>query len=137
MFKPQKKYNPLYDPKTDNLPIDPRVQEEVINTPSEDPTGFSAEDRTFLQTVISKIDSGEIRLFDTSSLINQTAYDAFDHSTRGKVDQNAFNLLADIRQIKKLYDMKHDRSFQIQNLIHHIRMTKERFERDFGNVFII
>lgn len=133
----QSKYNPLFDPKTDNLPIDPQVQKETINEPKADPTGVNDQDQQFLQMLIAKIDSGEMHLYQPASIINQRVYATFDEKDQGRIDQNAVNLLAIIRQIKQLWDAGFRETFQIQNLVHQIRMTKERLEEHHGDIFII
>lgn len=131
------KYNPLYDPATDNLPIDQTVQKEIINKPSLLPTSVTDENKQLLLLILSKIESGEIKLMDPSSLINQTVYEKLDEISQGKVDQNAFNLMAVIRQIKGLCESGYQDSYQTQNLVQSLRFTKERLEKDLGNVFII
>lgn len=137
MYKPSNQYNPLYDPKTDNLPIDPHVQKEVINKPQSDSAGVDQRDQEFLSLLLLQIESGEINLYQPDSLIRHEVYEKLDEKDQGKVDQNAFNLLAVLRQIKGLWDSGYRDTFQIQNLAHQIRVTKERLEHDYGNVFIM
>lgn len=132
-----KKYNPLYDPATDNLPIDPRVQSDVINAPKNLPSGMSQEDQSFLETLIQLVDSGKINLYSPSSLLNQTVYTQLSEQDQGKVDMEAINMLSTIRQIHGLYKAGFTQTFQIENLVRHLRLLKERLEGISGDVFII
>ena len=133
----QKKYNPLYDEATNDLPIDPKVQEEIINKPQVDPQAFSEEDETFLQHVIQLIESKKIQLYLPSSLLNPELYAKLTPETQGKIDMEAFNILASIRQIHGLYMLGHTHTYQIKNLVHLVRLQKERTEGIQGDVFII
>ncbi len=133
----QKKYNPLYDEATNDLPIDPKVQAEVINKPQEDPEGVLQEDEAFLQNVIHLIEIKKIQLHLPSSLINQEVYAKLSEDIQGKIDMEAFNILASIRQIHGLYMLGHTHSYQIKNLGHLVRLQKERTEGIQGDVFII
>lgn len=132
-----KKYNPLYDPATDNLPIDPRVQKDVINTPAVDPTGVNPDDQAFLEKIVNMIDTGKINVLKPSSIINDQTYLLLSEEAQGKVDMESMNMLASIRQIHGLYKTGYSQSFQIQNLVHHLRLLKERLEGISGDVFII
>ena len=132
-----KKYNPLYDSATDNLPIDEKVQQEIINTPQNDPTGVDPADAEFLTKLMQLIEKGTIDLHRPSSLINSTIYDALTEDVQGKVDLEAFNMLSEIRQIHGLYQAGYTQTFQIQNLVHQVRLQKERLEGVSGDVFIL
>ncbi|MBI2463752.1 hypothetical protein HYV57_02250 [Candidatus Peregrinibacteria bacterium] len=132
-----KKYNPLYDPATDNLPIDERVQKDVINTPAVDPTGVNPDNQAFLEKIVNMIDTGKINVLKPSSIINDQAYSQLSEEAQGKVDMESINMLASIRQIHGLYKTGYSQSYQIQNLVHHLRLLKERLEGVSGDVFII
>lgn len=135
--KKPKNYNPLFDPATDNLPIDPKVQKKVINDPKSDPSGVSQDDTEFLNMVMDKVERGEINLLDPNTLLNNKVYDKLGEEAKGKADFNALNLLATLRQIKSLWDLDKRDSFQIQNLVRQVKMTKERLEAEGGDIFII
>ncbi len=94
-------------------------------------------DKKFLQDIIAKVDSGAIQLFTPSSLLNKPVYDHLSPALRAKADYDILNLLSKIRQIKKLWDTGHQDSYQIFNLIHSLRLTKENLESAEGDVFII
>ncbi|MBI5755248.1 hypothetical protein HZA41_03455 [Candidatus Peregrinibacteria bacterium] len=132
-----KKYNPLYDPATDNLPIDEKIQQEIINTPQNDPTGVDPKDAEFLTTIMKLIEKGTINLHQPSSLLNQTIYDALTPDAQGKVDITAFNILSEIRQIHGLQKAGYTQTFQIQNLVRQVRLKKEGLEGVSGDVFIL
>ncbi|MDP2624828.1 MAG: hypothetical protein Q8P27_01440 [Candidatus Peregrinibacteria bacterium] len=129
-------YNPLYDPATDNQPIESHVQ-ELINKPPTDDTGFNEGDEAFIKDVVQKFEEGVINRHSPSSLLNEEIYEALDDAGKGKADQNAFNILTSLRNIYDLWKIQPEPTFQIQNQIHHVRMTKERLEADLGDVYIV
>lgn len=119
-----------------NAPIDDKTQ-EMINTPMKDETGVDPKDQEFIQTVMALIQEGKINLYVPDTLLNQPVYEKLDFKAKGIADMNAVSLLADIRQIKKLKEQGFEESYQIQNLIHHVRITKERLETECGDIYII
>lgn len=131
------KYNPYFDPATDNLPIDAKVISEVINDPKADPAGITAEDGLFLSSVMTLVENKTINLYQPSSLLKKAIYDSLSEEIKGKADLNAVILLSTIRQIKELCDLGKKDSFQVKNLIHQARMTKERVEGECGDVYLI
>lgn len=133
---PASKYNPLYDPATDNLPIAADVQ-TLLNTPLQDDSGFDSEDEAFVQDVVAKFDSGAINRHAPSSLINPKMYENLDDAQKGKADQNAFNLLARLRDIYDVWKAHPVPTFQVRNQIRAIRLTKERLENELGDVFVV
>ena len=128
--------NPLVDPKIQEAKISDNTQAR-INAPLKDPTGINPEDKTFLEMIMNKIEKGEIDLFKPASLLNHEVYDKLAQAEQGKVDYEAMTVLPTLRQIKDLWDLGHKDSFQIQNLAHQLRISKERFEEINGDVFII
>jgi hypothetical protein len=126
----------LVDESLMNTPIDKNVQ-QMINQPQPDPTGINDEDIEFIKRVMELINNETIDLYRPETLMNREVYDKLDEMTKGKADVNAVPLLGEIRQIKKLYEMGDKESFQVQNLIHRVRMTKERLEEECGDVYII
>ena len=128
--------NPLTDPKMQEAAIDDTMQAE-LNKPLTDPTGISAEDMSFLTEVMAKVDTGDINLLVIDTLINHEVYDKLDEVSQGRIDIEAHNILSTLRQIRTLWDLKETDSFQIQNLVHQLRISKERFEGKEGDVFII
>jgi hypothetical protein len=109
----------------------------MINTPMVDDTGVDEKDQAFIEMVLKMIDEGKINLFTPDTLLNTHVYEKLDYKAQGTADVNAISLLADLRQIKKLKEQGYDKSFQIQNLIHHVRVTKERLEEECGDIYII
>ncbi len=126
----------LVDESLMNQGIDENVQ-QMINKPQADPTGVDEADREFMQLVMKLIEDGTIDLYRPETLMNKEVYNSLDESKKGKADTNAIPLLGEIRNIKKLYDAGDRESYQIQNLIHRVRLTKERLEDECGNVYII
>lgn len=116
--------------------IDPQTQKK-LNDPLVNPKGLSAEDQNFLNLVVSKVEKGEINLMQPSSLINHAIYDQLPEDKQGKVDFDAMNLLTTLRNIYDLWKMYQQPTFQIENLVHQVRLTKERLEEISGDVYVI
>jgi hypothetical protein len=129
--------NPLFDPATDDQPIQENVQEEIINEPKNDPKGITEDDHEFLIKVMEMVDREEINLHQPNTLIKHDVYDELDDEKKGKADLNALNLLATLRQIKSLWDLDKKESFQINNLVHQVHETKKRVEAECGDVYVI
>ena len=109
-----------------------------LNTPLQDSTGsLDGKDQEFLNLVISLIDDKKIDLYQPSTLINSGIYDKLYDLAKGKVDLESINMLAGIREMKGLYDNGFQDTYQMANLVHRLRLTKERLEETAGDVFII
>ena len=87
--------------------------------------------------LMAKIDKGEIDLYRPATLINFPVYDKLDEAAKGKADFHAFNLLGTIREIRKLWSTGHRNTYQMENLTHRIRLTKEGLEEHGGDIYII
>lgn len=127
--------NPLYDPSTDNVVIEPEVQAR-LNAPLADNSGFSSEDQALLNLIMSKIEDKSINLYSPSSLLNTAVYDSLTLEEKGKADQNAMILLGEIREIHDLMQSGGEASFQVKNLVYALREIKMRFEGK-SDIFII
>ena len=128
--------NPLYDPTTDDAHIEEDVQER-LNKPLSDGTVLDPDAEIFLNDVMAKFDSGQIKPHVPSSILNEEVYNKLDDAKKGKADQNAFNILSTLRRIHDLWAAHPEVTFQIQNEIHSIRLTKERIEEELGDVYIV
>lgn len=126
----------LVDQTLVNSQINEKTQ-EMINTPMVDDTGVDEKDQAFIEMVLKMVEEGKINLFTPETLLNRPVYEKLDYKAQGTADVNAISLLADLRQIKKLKEQGFDKSYQIQNLIHHVRVTKERLEKECGDIYII
>lgn len=126
----------LVDKDLMNKGVDEDVQ-KMINTPQADPTGINDTDAEYIEKVIKMIGDGKINLHTPSTLLNLPVYDELGEEAKGAVDINGFNLLAEIRQIKILWDLGDKDSFQIQNLVHRMRFTKQKVEKKHGDCYII
>lgn len=120
----------------DNLQIDPQTQKK-LNEPLVKPDGISDEDQAFLNMVLAKVENKEIDLLRPSSLINKTVYDALPEDKQGKVDFDAVNMLTTLRNIYELWKYYQKPTFQIENLVRQVRVTKERLEEISGDVYVI
>lgn len=127
--------NPLYDPATDNLPIDPTVQ-NLLNQPLKDSSGFSPEEQAFLDILKAKVADGTIQLYSPASLLNAAVYDTLTMEARGKADQNAFLMLGKIREILDLLKLSEEPTFQLKNLVASLHAEKTRLE-EHQDIFIL
>lgn len=116
--------------------IDDSHQKE-LNTPLAVQGGIKAEDKEFLEFVLSLVKEGKIDLFVPHTLINDSVYDNLSEKEQGEVDIEAVNTLSAIRKIKDLHDAGFDDSYQMENLVQKVRIKKENFENSIGDVFII
>ncbi|PIR55206.1 hypothetical protein COU74_02270 [Candidatus Peregrinibacteria bacterium CG10_big_fil_rev_8_21_14_0_10_36_19] len=116
--------------------MDDKVQQE-LNTPLVDPSGFDAEDKALLSLILELLKSGKIDFYKPDSLINFNVYDKLDEEMKGKIDFEAVNLTTAIREISDLHEGGFDESYQMQNLVHRVRLTKERIEDASGDLFLI
>ena len=126
--------NPIL--RYENTQISPDMQQS-LNQPLKQSEAADPRDTEFLQMLIGKIEKGEIKLFVPSSLINHTVYDNLDEANQGKADYDAFNLLTSIREIFQLWTTGQKDTYQIINLVHKMRLTKERLEELGGDIYII
>lgn len=130
------KYNPLYDPKTDNQPIAADVQ-ALINKPVADPTGFTPEDQAFLDKIMKLAEEKKINLYSPSSLLNTAVYDSLDTAGKAKADQNAMIIITKIREILNLTQISKEPTYQLKNIVASLRQNKEETEKTHGDIFII
>ncbi|MBU2524430.1 hypothetical protein KKG71_04510 [Patescibacteria group bacterium] len=128
--------NQLYNSKMHEAEINPELQKK-INTPPIDPEGFNSDDEGFLQEIIAKVQAETINLYSVSSLYNEKLVEKLSPESQTRVEFAAQNLLSDIREIVTLWEYEKKPTYQIKNLIHHLRVTKERLELKEGDVFII
>lgn len=116
--------------------IDPETQ-KLLNTPLEKAGGLDATDQGFLDNVLQQVEKGEIQLFTPSSLLKHKVYDSLPPEKKSIVDMQAFSTLAALREIVNLWNAYKTVTFQLQNLIHKVRLIKEKFEKEIGDVFVI
>ena len=111
--------------------------QNMLNTPAKNPDGVGSDVMQFLKTLIEMIENGKIDLYKPDTLVNSDLYNKLPGEKQGEVDMEATNLLSAIREIKGLYDSGNKESFQIQNLVERLKNTKERLEKEGGNLFVI
>jgi len=112
----------------------------ILNKPIKiQPKLYKADpkDKSFLKDIIAKVDSGQIQLFTPSTLLNNEVYNQLPAEMKAKAYYDILTLLSKIRQVKKLWDAGEKDSYQILNLVHSLRLTKESLESAEGDVFII
>lgn len=115
----------------------PQAEQVQLGKPLQDSAAIDPKNQEFLGMLVGKIEKKEIDLHRPSSLINTAVYDKLDEISQGKTDYDAVNLLSTIREIYRLWQMNDQQTFQIQNLVHKIRTTKERIEAIAGDIYII
>lgn len=109
----------------------------MLNTPTEHDEPLDPKDVEFLTMLMGKIDSGEINLYRPATLLNYPVYEKLNEQAQGQADVEAFNMLGAIREIRTLWNLGHRNTYQIENLTHRIRVTKERLEDAGGDIYII
>lgn len=113
------------------------AKQQMINTPLKHDKGIDPKDQEFLKLLLEKIEKNELKLFQPSSLLNAKAYEKLDDLAKGKADYEAFLMLGTIREIYKLWQSGQHETYQIENLVHRIRISKERLEEIGGDIYII
>ncbi len=111
--------------------------QQMLNQPLTHDGDLDPKDQEFLAMLMEKVDQGEINLYRPSTLINYAVYDKLSPELQVKVEVDAFNLLATVRNIRALWNMGNRNTYQIENLTQKIRLTKERLEIVEGDVYII
>ena len=109
----------------------------ALNKPLGHPGGLTDKDQEFLTLLVEKIEKKEINLYQPSSLLNHAVYDRLSDQAKAKAELDALNLLNAIREVYKLWQAAHKATYQIENLVNRIRVTKERLEEAGGDIYII
>jgi len=112
----------------------------ILNKPTTINPDLYKEDpleKAFLENLIQLIESGQIKLFTPSTLLNQAVYQKSSPEIQAKADYDILTLLYKIRQIKSLWDKDEKQSYQIMNLVNSLRLAKESLESAQGDIFII
>ncbi len=118
-------------------------QKEILNKPAIDPAGMAPDVQIFLKSTMSKVYSGEINLIYPDSLINKSHYETLSEEGQGEADRKAVIFCNKLRDIKGLMDISGgpilyaEPTYQIQQLVHELKMHKEEFEKKYGDVFVI
>jgi len=112
-------------------------ENQILNTPLKNDAAMTQENRKFLSLLIKLIEDEKIELHTPDTLLNHEVYDKLDELKQGQVDLAAVNLLAVIREIKDLYDAGFIETFQMENLVHRLKETKESIEESGGDLFLI
>lgn len=126
-----------HDEKQQKAVFQDEETQKALNKPLAKADGMSGEDRQFLALLVGKIDNGEINEYRPETLVNKAVYEKLSSEKQGRVDLEAMNLLADIRQIKDLYDAGYSDTYQMEYMVATLRATKERLEDEGGDLFVI
>ena len=113
------------------------MDQDKLNTPLADPTSMSQKSKDFLKLVMRLLKEGKIKLHVPDSLINFDVYDKLSEEKQGKVDLEAVNLITAIRDIHDLHEAGHVETYQMANLVDRVHNTKQRLEKEGGDLFII
>jgi hypothetical protein len=119
-----------------SVELSPQAQDK-LNKPLSLEGGLEQKDRDFLTMIEDKISKGEIQLFKPGTLLNTPVYENLDEPSQAKAELDAYNMLSTIREMHKLWTAGHQESYQLSNLVHKIRITKERLEEIGGDIYII
>ena len=109
----------------------------MLNQPLANSKAPNADDEQFLSLILGLVAEGKIELYKSSSLINSEVYEALEQEKKAKVELEAMSMLANIRELKGLCDAGYRETFQVENLVHALRVGKERLEAEGGDIFII
>ena len=94
-------------------------------------------DKTFLQDVVSKVNSKEINLHEPQSLLNTNIYENLAPEQELKVNMILQTLLFSLRQIVSWQEAGEEENMQMANMIHGVRIKKENLENEVGDVLKI
>ena len=118
--------------------IDESTQ-SMLNKPwSDSKTSLSKEDMAFLDSLIKKIESEEIKLHTPSSIINQAVYDQLSGENKAKTEIWIGATIALIRQLNDFYHSAFDNNSDMMiSMVKELRMKKETLEKEIGDVLKI
>jgi hypothetical protein len=119
-----------------SVEISPQAQQS-LNKPLGHPGGLSEKDTAFMTMLVDMVDKKKIDLYKPGTLLNTAVYDQLNEGAKAKAELDAFNMMATIREINKLWKAGMRNTYQIENLVHKMRLTKERLEEAGGDIFII
>lgn len=122
--------------KYENYTIDEKTQKDLNGTLKDD-TGFNEGHEEFLKMLMGKMSRGEINPYNPESLYNREIYDKLEESQKERASLTAINLMSTLRQIESLWKIDQNASFQIQNLVETVFQMKSKFEKEYGDVYII
>jgi hypothetical protein len=126
----------LKEALTHAMPVSDEVQKE-LNQPLEAAESVEEKNAKFFKDLLAKLEDGSLNLLIPSTLMNSAVYDKLSEKKQGEVDLNAVSLLARLRDIKSLHDLGSADTYQMENLIEQVRLTKEQLEKKVGDVFVI
>jgi len=121
-----------------NDTIDEQTQ-SALNQPFSNPqTSLSDDDKSFLENLIKRIESGEINLHSPSSILNQEVYDQLPGDKKSQADLFLNSTLFVIRQAYDFYQSSFDNNSDMMiNMVQELRMKKETLEKELGDVLKI
>ncbi len=120
----------------ENHQVDGATQ-NMLNKPAKDDTGFNEGHEEFLKMLIAKLESGELETHNPNTLYNHAIYDQLSEKEQEKASLTAINLMSTIRQIESIWKLDQTATFQIQNLVETVFQMKSKFEKEYGDVYII
>jgi hypothetical protein len=116
--------------------VDDKTQRR-LNSPLRKGSGLHNKQADFMTKLIEKLDNEQIDPLHPATLFNYAVYDKLSEEDQDKTDLSAVNLMGIVKQIKVLWDLNHEQSFQLQNLVDTVFAMKSKFEEEYGDVFII
>ena len=124
--------------KNSGKDIDAKTQ-SMLNTPfSSEGSTMSAEDKAFVEDIVSKVDAGEMNLHSPSTIMNQDIYDKLSGENQAKSDLFVNSTLFVLRQIYDFYKSDLDNNSDMMiNMVQELRHKKETLENEIGDVLKI
>lgn len=118
--------------------IDAKVQADLSKPWSDSKTALSQEDKNFLEELMKKIKSGDIKLHIPSSIVHQTVYEKLSDKDKAKADVWINATLARVRQVSDFYDNPYDNNSDMMiDMVRDLRSRKELLEKELGDVLKI
>jgi len=121
---------------------DTEISEEtqgMLNKPfSDSSTSLSEEDKTFLDNLIKKVESEEIKLLSPSSILNEEVYNSLYGEKQAQADMFINSTLFVIRQVFDFYKSDHPNDSDMMiSMVQELRHKKETLEQELGDVLKI
>lgn len=124
--------------KNQGKPVDPQIQAE-LNKPWSDPkTALTKDQKSFLDQLIRKIQSGDIVMTNPESILNNPVYEKLSPEQKREAEMFIHATLALIRRIKDFYDNPYDNNADMMiDMITDLMTRVKKLESSLGDVLKI
>lgn len=118
--------------------INAKAQADLSKPWSDAKTALSEEDKNFLEELMKKIKSGDIKLHVPGSILNSAAYEKLSDKDKAKADMWINATLARIRQVADFYENPYDNNSDMMiDMVRDLRSRKDLLEKELGDVLKI